>query len=227
MYLQKKVVSVRFPKGSLPGKKEHECDFRRIFGGRPEGRNACTPTAGCGRDDPAECDLAKFEGLQRQVDDLKSVADLDASFGELAERVRELEKTNSLEARFAQLANEAKRGSEPQSELLERIVELEHRFDYFKKIANQPGPQGPPGKDGKLPIVEVCDGSTYQALRDTGQNVNHADWVCLARAGRDGCDGRSPNVCGACESSVKNRMAYSCQRHAARNAPCRFRRPGQ
>jgi len=32
--------------------------------------------------------LAKFEGLQRQIDDLKGVSDLDARFRDLAERRR-------------------------------------------------------------------------------------------------------------------------------------------
>jgi hypothetical protein len=44
--------------------------------------------------------LAKIEGLQRQIDELGRVADLDARFRELAERVDQLEKTNTLEARF-------------------------------------------------------------------------------------------------------------------------------
>src|SRR5262249_10148375 len=65
----------------------------------------------------------KFEALQRQVDKLKSVADLDARFRELADRVGELEKTNSLEARFTKFADEVKRGSEliAQSEWLAKI----------------------------------------------------------------------------------------------------------
>jgi hypothetical protein len=98
-----------------------------------------------------------------------------------------------------------------------RIDRLERQLDDLKRIPGQPGPQGPPGKDGNLPIVKVfqkdavyytgdvviCDGSTYQALRDTGQSVNHADWACLARAGRDGCDGRSPNACGTYDAREK------------------------
>jgi hypothetical protein len=73
-----------------------------------------------------------------------------------------------------------------------------------------PGPAGPPGPPGKLPVaklfepgkvyyegdVVVRDGSTFQALRDTGHGVGHADWACLARAGRDGRDGASPEICG-------------------------------
>lgn len=70
------------------------------------------------------------------------------------------------------------------------------------------GEVGPQGPQGKLAIVKsyeegavyyqgdcvTHDGSTYQALRDTGRNVTHADWICLARAGRNGSDGLTPNV---------------------------------
>src|SRR6516164_6731845 len=65
------------------------------------------------------------------------------------------------------------------------------------------GPSGPPGEQGppgKLPLVKLWvpetvyyagdvvayDGGTFQAKRDTGQPPPHADWVCLATAGRDG-----------------------------------------
>jgi hypothetical protein len=73
------------------------------------------------------------------------------------------------------------------------------------------GPPGPPGSPGKLPLaktwepgrvfysgdVVVHGGATYQCLRDTGQSVTHADdWICLARAGRDGCDGSTPDIRG-------------------------------
>ena len=74
--------------------------------------------------------LANIEGLQRQIDDLKNVADLDARFRELAERVSELEKTNGLEARFTKLANEAKGGPEiQQGELLARIDGVQRQVD--------------------------------------------------------------------------------------------------
>jgi hypothetical protein len=76
-----------------------------------------------------------------------------------------------------------------------------------------PGPRGEkgdPGAPGKLPIVKhyepdavhyagdvvTHDGATYQALRDTGRAPPHADWVCLASAGREGVDGRSPTLRG-------------------------------
>src|SRR5262249_31721033 len=134
---------------------------------------------------------------QRQLDDLKTVAGLSAGFCELAERVGELEKTTSLEARFTRLANEVKGGSEiPQSELLARVEAMQRELDEVKRVVAQPGPQGPPGRPGKLPTakmfepgkvyyegdVAIHNGSTYQALRDTGNGVTHADWICLARA---------------------------------------------
>lgn len=70
------------------------------------------------------------------------------------------------------------------------------------------GDIGPQGPQGKLPIISnfvadkvyyasevvVHEGSCYQALRDTGRDVTTDDWVCLARAGRDGVDGRMPVV---------------------------------
>src|SRR5262249_19810761 len=47
--------------------------------------------------------------------------------------------------------------------------------------------------------VVICDGAVFQALKDTGKTpaTDCPDWILLARAGRDGCDGRSPTICGA------------------------------
>jgi hypothetical protein len=63
----------------------------------------------------------------------------------------------------------------------------------------EPGPEGPAGKDGKLPIAREWTsrvhyagdvvrhaGSTYQALTDTGQQPPHSDWGELASRGTDG-----------------------------------------
>jgi hypothetical protein len=63
-----------------------------------------------------------------------------------------------------------------------------------------PGPPGERGAKGELPVVKLWapetvyyegdvvtfDGGTFQARRDTGQAPTHSDWICLARAGRDG-----------------------------------------
>src|SRR6516165_8755386 len=79
-----------------------------------------------------------------------------------------------------------------------------HLQDEWEKGATgPPGPSGPPGGQGppgKLPLVKLWvpetvfyagdvvayDGGTFQAKRDTGQPPSHADWICLATAGRDG-----------------------------------------
>jgi len=53
--------------------------------------------------------------------------------------------------------------------------------------------------------VVVRDGNVYQARRDTGTApaADHPHWICIARAGHDGCDGLSPNVCGAFDPGKK------------------------
>src|SRR5215813_9728440 len=82
-------------------------------------------------------------------------------------------------------------------------VVAELRREWVVGATGPPGPSGPRGEQGppgKLPLVKLWtpetvfyagdvvayDGGTYQAKRDTGQPPSHADWVCLATAGRDG-----------------------------------------
>jgi hypothetical protein len=72
-----------------------------------------------------------------------------------------------------------------------------------------PGERGEPGLPGILPVIDCWvdavhyygdvvshDGATWQARRNTGRPPPHEDWVCLARAGRDGIDGASFKICG-------------------------------
>jgi hypothetical protein len=85
--------------------------------------------------------------------------------------------------------------------MAENNVELKR--EWVVGAMGPPGPSGPRGEQGpsgKLPMakswapetvfyagdVVAYDGGTFQAKRDTGQSPSHADWVCLATAGRDG-----------------------------------------
>jgi hypothetical protein len=80
------------------------------------------------------------------------------------------------------------------------------------------GPRGDPGRPGKLPSVKalepdavhyegdvvVHEGSTYQAIRDTGRTPPHGkDWICIARAGRDGVDAITPCVRGTFDPNAR------------------------
>jgi hypothetical protein len=70
---------------------------------------------------------------------------------------------------------------------------------------------------GKLPVAKiwraesvtyeaefVCyGGATWQARKDTAQIPGGSDWVCVARAGRDGVDGRTPTIRGTYDAYKK------------------------
>jgi len=78
------------------------------------------------------------------------------------------------------------------------------------------GERGPQGPAGKLPTVKswkdgqvfyagdvVADVSgTYQAKVDTARTLQSDDWICLAKSGRDGRDGRSWNIRGTYDSNA-------------------------
>lgn len=87
----------------------------------------------------------------------------------------------------------------------------------------EPGRDGKDGRDGApglLPavkewtngvhyagVVVTHQGSAYQAQHDTGNEPPHADWLCIASGGRDGKDGRSPNVRGTWSADIKDYVA--------------------
>src|SRR6516162_10940170 len=83
------------------------------------------------------------------------------------------------------------------------LAELLAHLQRDAEMRGPPGPAGPRGEQGPpgaLPLVKLWkpetvyyegdvvayDGGTFQAKRDTGQPPSHADWICLATAGRDG-----------------------------------------
>lgn len=93
----------------------------------------------------------------------------------------------------------------------------------------EPGERGPEGAPGKLISVRAwqdgvhyegdvvtLDGSTFQAVRDTGKSPPHEDWALLARAGRDGVDGRSFVVRGTFDETAE----YSALDVVALNGAC-------
>jgi hypothetical protein len=50
----------------------------------------------------------------------------------------------------------------------------------------------------------VChDGSLWQARKDTAQAPGGSDWICVARAGHDGCDGLTLNFRGGLDAYKK------------------------
>lgn len=79
----------------------------------------------------------------------------------------------------------------------------------------EPGKEGSPGK---LPIVRAWldtvhregdvvshAGATWQAMRDTGKEPPHADWICLAAAGRPGKDADEIEVKGTFDPDANYR----------------------
>ena len=91
--------------------------------------------------------------------------------------------------------------------IAERLGQIRQPIDGKEGPRGEPGSRGeagPPGRiEGVRAFVEdvvnyegdivVCEGSTYLAKCDTAKAPPHADWTCIAAAGRDA---RMLKVCG-------------------------------
>jgi hypothetical protein len=88
----------------------------------------------------------------------------------------------------------------------QRVGQLRQPADGKEGPRGEPGPRGEAGPPGRIASVQayveaihyrgdvvVHLGGTFQANCDTAKAPPHADWTCIAAAGRDA---RMPKVCG-------------------------------
>jgi hypothetical protein len=134
---------------------------------------------------------------------------------EWQERLRVMKAESS--AIIAELrANVAEFRSTMEKMIEKRLAQIREPADGPR---GEPGPQGEPGAPGKIERVNeyveavvhyrgnvvTHGGSTYQARCDTARQPPHEDWTCIARAGENGRDGRSPNVRGTFKAGERYR----------------------
>ena len=110
-------------------------------------------------------------------------------------------KAESLAAIAELRANAAEFRSAMEANVGQRIAQIREPADGPH---GEPGPRGEPGPPGKIESVRAYvedavhyrgdivthGGSTYHAQCDTAREPPHEDWICVARAGIDGKDGR-------------------------------------
>jgi hypothetical protein len=125
----------------------------------------------------------------------------DAAAAAVAREIATLRRSAQVER---EARDEALRAMEQRLTLAEqRLAErIESVRDGEQGEPGERGEAGPPGEPGMLPLVRswedgVCyagdvrafEGATWQALRDTGKQPGHEDWILLSAAGHDGRDG--------------------------------------
>jgi hypothetical protein len=110
-------------------------------------------------------------------------------------------------AAVAELGAAAEFRSTMERMVAERLAEIRQPIDGEKGPRGEQGPCGEAGPPGKIANIQayVEDaihyrgdvvahlGGTFQAKCDTAKAPPHADWACIAAAGRDA---RMPKVCG-------------------------------
>lgn len=124
-----------------------------------------------------------------------------------------VETSQIAEAAAAYLkANPPAAGKDVDPAVVASLVETAVR----EAVAAIPAPEkGERGAPGALPTVQSWEdrvhyegnvvahaGATYQASRDTAKEPPHADWVCLAAAGKDGAEGRSFAIRGTFDAAA-------------------------
>jgi hypothetical protein len=128
------------------------------------------------------------------------------------ERMRMQAEAGEIIARLRAEIAELRSGCELR--LIKKLAALRDGRDGAPGEPGPPGPRGEQGALGKLPRCQdwaagavyytgdvVChQGSTWQALRDTGHEPGHLDWICIARAGA------TPRIRGTWSVDAKYRV---------------------
>ncbi|MBR0730362.1 hypothetical protein JQ595_16545 [Bradyrhizobium japonicum] len=113
----------------------------------------------------------------------------------------------SLAAISEMRASAAEIRSAMEAMIANRLAQIREPADGLR---GESGPRGEPGPPGVLKLVHECiegavhyvgdlvthGGSTYQAQCDTARVPPCDDWICVAQAGTDGCNGRSLKIKG-------------------------------
>jgi hypothetical protein len=151
----------------------------------------------------------------------------EASGHILAEEQHKFERERALiEAQFAATAAEVRAQiadlkSKLECGIAEKLAAIRDGEPGTPGATGPKGEPGTPGRDGRLRGVTdwsggvhyegdlvVRDGSLYQCARDTGRPPPHVDdWICLARAGRDG---GTPNIRGTWSPEENYRALDVC-----------------
>lgn len=148
-------------------------------------------------------DMLRFGAVARLDDVEHRMRELETHAAEYAERLAAVE-SRAPEVGTGDL-------EEMREGLIEKIgAQREEILASIETIRGEPGPAGDRGPEGPPGQLRLCRawadgvhyqgevvthaGGTWQARCDTGREPPHGDWICLAAAGRDGVDGRSPQV---------------------------------
>jgi hypothetical protein len=144
----------------------------------------------------------KLAALEQAAND--RWAGIDQRIIQHIERTREpvLQRTGEVLEQCDELSEEFKRAIEEKERASEaKLAPLEERLKAVP---------------GKLPVAKIWhpetvtyqaefvshNGQLWQACRDTAQAPGGSDWICVACAGRDGVDARTPKICGTYDAHM-------------------------